>query len=259
MTDEQPTVEAIRFDNALAELDACRNPGLDPVEDPSLASLVDVATQVEAAEREAVDTHAFRSYSARSRAYVLDAIVLPRALLPATIPSLPWYRRFGWLRPTAAATAAAVLSVVLLVGLVQWSDGGSGSGEQPITVAQVTDETRAALDRELAEIRQSLEMIFARAERGEPVTEELLRTLAGNTLVAAQRIADEPATVTKDDVVNYIQSAHIARTVLEQATGTTETEGALGEAQAAADYGVAVASNYLVSSLRAQQQARAGP
>ena len=85
------------------------------------------------------------------------------------------------------------------------------------------------------------------------------RAITESTASVAHRIENQPESVPQEQVDTSIQSAHLARTVLEQATGTTESEGALVEAQAAADYGVAVASSYLVSNLRAQQQPLSAP
>ncbi len=141
VSDEELT-EALRFAEVLERLEAGGGTDLDPREDPTLAALTTVATQLHDHADNATSTSRYSSYRTRSRDYLLTRIERERAAkAPQPEPAAEEPSRgFGipFLRlnvlthfASAAAAAVVVLAFVVMAG------GSDAPAPEPAQVAVV--------------------------------------------------------------------------------------------------------------------------
>jgi hypothetical protein len=244
---DRDALAAERLAQALAALEAGADPHVDPREDPELAALLRTAGLLRNGLPDPTESPAFRSYRARSRAYVLHS--LEHAHAPATpqperepepAAELPARWRWGSLLVGAPlAAAAAAVALILAAGL-----GGPSSSDQPASLA-ATNRTSLSADEELLRMRIALDEIAVRTSRGEPVDARLLRTVTENTAAVANRIKSAPQTVNKDAIASYHQAVTVGRAVLGTVQPAAGSEAALAAAQQAAQDGHVAAARFL--------------
>lgn len=253
-------LEARRFADTLEVVDAGGDPGIDPIEDPELDSLL---ATVEEARETWGDAHPRDGYRVRSRALLMAAYAqeFPQ---PAGEHRriLPFFLRPAFLAPIASAAAAAGITLgFALAGDVVDSGGDRTSvsavpvgSQQPSTVLAVPIEepqsvtnltSQTSLD-ELQHIETALREIEVRTRQGQPVDPALLRAVTQSTVTVANRIESQPEAIPEQVVVTYIQAAGTGRTVLEGAEVDHTDQAALDAARQAAQDGVEVASRYFL-------------
>ena len=87
LASDEELAEAERFTEVLDRMAAGGGVDLDPREDPTLAALTTVATQLDDNAREATSTPRYASYRSRSREYLLGRIERERAARDAPQPA----------------------------------------------------------------------------------------------------------------------------------------------------------------------------
>lgn len=237
--------EARRLADALDLLDGGRDVDIDPREDPELSALLETAMVVRDAAEHSTAATAFNSYRQRSRAYVLHTLERPVRVVVNRRP--PWYQRWSFGAPIAAA-AAAVLALVAFLGPISLFEGDSAGGNL----------TAKAVDQELARVQLTLNAITTSTEAGEAVESGLLRTLTDGTVTLAQQVANYPESVRKEAVVTYLQTTYLAQGVLQRTATDPTSRDALQAAREATDDAFNVAADYMVANLQAQVAARDG-
>jgi len=258
--------EVQRLASALDVLDTGRDPGIDPREDPDLASLVHTVNALRAELASATETPSFESYRERSRAYILHtlesgaiqtgtAYPVYRVEHHGGAPEEPRTARFGeerrqrsdrrrWTALSAIAAAAAALGIVFFANA-----GGDGNGgADDVLVSQPgipTNLTALSTEAELARIQQAVGQLQDNASRGKPTDADLLRTVTESTAAVAKMIETNPATVSKAAVTTYLETVSTARTVLDTVQPAEGGGGALAAAQVATEDGQLTASRFL--------------
>ncbi len=241
---------AERFAGVLATLEAGGQPSVDALVDAELASLLRTADAVREPGLLATETAAFRSYRARSRAYLLHTLEQgrrPEAPTPAAaprpiearpagvIPFIARHRRWTVFAPVAAAAAAA--------GLLLFTPFASAPGDdRPAAASNLTSARNAA---ELDRITQALAALTARSTRGEPVDASILRTITESTTALANRIETQPQSVSREHVENYQRAVAQSSAVLGAMQPAAGTEDALAAAQRATEDGKVTAARFL--------------
>ena len=250
-------LDAGRFADALDVLEAGGDPGMDPIEDPELVSLLAAVEEARGSWGAAAPRDGYR---VRSRALLMAAYSQEH---PETQPRrrrLPFFLRPAFLAPLGSAAAAAAITLGFALAGDTLDDRDSAvsvlpvDNEQPTTVLSVPTEepqsvtnltSQSALD-ELDRIQVALREIELRTQQGQPVDPSLLRAVTESTVTVANRIESEPEAVPELLVVTYIQAASTSRTVLETAQVETGDQAALNTARQAAQDGMEVASNYFL-------------
>jgi len=250
-------LDAGRFADALDEVEAGRDPGIDAIEDPELVSLL---AAVEEARGSWGAARPREGYRVRSRALLMAAYSQEH---PEVQPRrwLPFFLRPAFLAPIGSAAAAAAITLgFALAG--DTFDGGDRTSvsaipvdqQQPTTVLAVPTEepqsvtnltSQSAVD-ELQRIETALREIEVRTQQGQPVDPSLLRAVTQGTAQVADRIESAPDAVPEQIVVTYIQAAATGRTVLDGAQVEYSDQAALDAARQAAQDGVEVASRYFL-------------
>ena len=210
----------------------------------------------------------------------LPAEIMPTALVPVVVDE-PRQRRirflhWSYLAPVASAAAAAVAVLAFIAAQPDRADGPAG-GEQAAaveqapaaaateTVAQIEppaaiDPTapdqplpwealpplpaRHSVEAELDRINELIGTVARQVADGAPVEAELLRSITESTAAVADRIEQQPDSVSRLHVIAYIQAAADGRSVLAAVRPDAEIEDALSAARRAAQDGVVVASTY---------------
>lgn len=250
------TAEAERLAQALAALEAGEDPHVDPRQDPELAALIRTASLLRHGLPDPTDSPTFRSYRARSRAYVFHSLEHAAQPEPRPVPAvarepreplrealLP--ARWRWRELLVAApltAAAAAVALILALGL-----GGPDNSPADNARARLVATNRTSLTAgdELLRIRVALDEIAQRTARGEPVDAVLLRTITENTAAVANRIETAPQTVNKDAIASYHQAVTVGRSVLGTVRPAAGSEAALASAQQAAQDGSVAAARFL--------------
>jgi hypothetical protein len=100
------------------------------------------------------------------------------------------------------------------------------------------------IEAELDRINELIGTVAQRVTNGAPVEADLLRSITESTAKVAERIEQQPESVSRIHVIAYIQAAADGRTVLAAVRADAESENALSAARRAAQDGVVVASAY---------------
>lgn len=233
--------EALRLAEVLDALEADATAPISATEDPELTSLVETADLLRSELLATTETASFQSYRARSRAYILHTLEeQQRAARHAQRRDglVPFVRRrWAVLAPVAAAAAVAAFTLAT-------TDVGApaGTGEGP---AIASNRTAASTDAELDRIRQAVELLSARAERGEPVDASLLRTITETSAAVANKIEAAPQLVSREHVTTYQKALNASTAVLTNVQPAAGSEDALAAAQRATQDGVVAAARYL--------------
>ena len=233
--------EAMRLADVLDALDAGAPAPMSAVEDPELASLVQTATLFRDSMAATTETASYQSYRARSRAYILHTMEEQQRAAQQSQRSaglVPFVRR-RWAVLAPVAAAAAVASFTFFS-----SNAGAPTGEGS-GPAIASNLTVASTDAELDRIRQAIELLSARAERGEPVDATLLRTITETSAAVANRIDVSPRLVSRDHVATYQKTLTAGTAVLTAVQPAAGSEDALAAAQRATQDGVVAAARYL--------------
>ena len=206
---------------------------------------------------------------------------MPTALVPVVVaeprrrrvPFLHW----SYLAPVASAAAAAVAVLAFIAAQPGAADEPAG-GEQTAaaepapnaaptaTAAQIDPPsalgsptvpdrplpwevlpplpTRRPVAADLDRINELISTVASQVADGVPVEAELLRAITESTAAVADRIELQPDSVSRVQVIAYIQAAADGRSVLAAVRAEAETEDALSAARRAAQDGVVVASTY---------------
>ena len=206
---------------------------------------------------------------------------MPTALVPVVVaeprrrrvPFLHW----SYLAPVASAAAAAVAVLAFIAAQPGAADEPAG-GEQTAaaepapnaaptaTAAQIDPPsalgsptvpdrplpwevlpplpTRRPVAADLDRINELISTVASQVADGVPVEAELLRAITESTAAVADRIELQPDSVSRVQVIAYIQAAADGRSVLAAVRVEVETEDALSAARRAAQDGVVVASTY---------------
>ena len=240
-------LEAMRLADVLDALDAGTPAPISATEDPELATLVQTAGLLRDGMAAGTETASFQSYRARSRAYILHTLEEQQRAAQATRHAdqrrdglVPFVRRrWAVLAPVAAAAAVAAFTLATTnVG----APAGTGSQGGP---AVASNRTAASTDAELDRIRQAVELLSARAERGEPVDSSLLRTITETSAAVANRIEAAPQLVSREHVATYHKALTQSTAVLTAVQPVAGSEDALAAAQRATQDGVVAAARYL--------------
>ncbi len=280
--DPQEALEVQRLASALEAVESGRDPVVDAREDPELVSLLATAATIRetwSALTPAPD-HAARS---RSLTLALESMERTRGVEPA-LPAnvIPFYRRWSVLSPVASAAAAAAITFIVTMFVI--SDAEM-TEQQPMTVSAETatmstrpspmpltrvaepalsplDETpamepvmtskqvaNAELVQDLMRIEVALVTIRSRAEMGEPVDAELLRTISEGTSRVAAKIAMVPDLVSPSTVATYFQSVSPGREILNSARVMEGDEAALETARVATWDGLSAVLRYFDAPL----------
>lgn len=239
--------EAMRLAEVLDALDTGAPAPMSATEDPELASLVQTAGLLRDSLADTTETASFHSYRARSRAYILHTLEQQQRTSQATAVEaqrrdglVPFVRRrWAVLAPVAAAAAVAAFTLATThVG----APAGAGSEGGP---AVASNRTAASTDAELDRIRQAVELLSARAERGEPVDASLLRTITETSAAVANKIEAAPQLVSREHVATYQKALNASTAVLTTVQPAAGSEDALAAAQRATQDGVVAAARYL--------------
>ena len=234
-------VELERLAESLALLRSGRSPRLDRLEDPELASLLDVVAAVEAPLRTSTETRPFRSFRKRSRAAILHELDQERrAAGEASGSVLLAFLRRPLFAPAAAAAAAAAIVIAVV----------STSGVLPIigqndSSQVVSNRTQQFTTLELERISTALETIQDRTEKGEFIPAPTFREVSESAARFANLIERDPGAVEREAVETFAQAMRTGQSVLESARAEPEAEGALASAQRATRDGDVVASRVL--------------
>lgn len=250
-------IEAQRFADALLALEVGGTPR--PTADPQLASMIRTVAFLRAGAQTATETAAYRSYRARSRAYVLHTLeqrapasIEPVSVEPISIESmrtragdggillhidrfLQRHRRLTFTTPVAAAAAAVAL---LLFG----APVAAPTGSEP---RPAIAHNQTADDADIARIRFTLATIANRSANGQTVDAILLRTITETTSAVANRIDSAPQTISREHVANYQRTIATGNYVLSTAQPTAGSEDALAAAQLATQDGQVTAARFL--------------
>ncbi|MSQ36675.1 MAG: hypothetical protein EXR63_06060 [Dehalococcoidia bacterium] len=256
----QEAAEAERLAAALAALETGADPHIDPREDPELAALIRTASLVRNGLPDPTDSRAYRSYRARSRAYVLHSLEHPAAA-PQHEPRGDVLRPARWrwreLR-IAAPLAAAAAAVAIILGL-----GLGGPGRSPAADARArlvaVNRTSITAEDDLLRMRVALDEIAQRTARGETIDAVLLRTVTESTAAVANRIETAPQTVNKEAIASYHHAVTVGRAVLGTVQAAAGSEAALASAQQAAQDGHVAAARFLGAEPAATAVATATP
>lgn len=238
-------LEAMRLAEVLDALEAGTPAPISATEDPELTSLVDTADLLRAKLGAITETASFQSYRARSRAYILHTLEeqqrtarLAEQRAQRRDGLVPFVRRrWAVLAPVAAAAAVAAFTLAT-------TDVGAPAGgvEGP---AIASNRTAASTDAELDRIRQAVELLSARAERGETVDASLLRTITETSAAVANKIEAAPQLVSREHVATYQKALTQSTAVLNAVQPAAGSEEALAAAQRATQDGVVAAARYL--------------
>ena len=283
MTDLE-LIDAQRLADALDTVEAGREPDVDPREDPSLASLISLASEIRAVEELATDTQRFHSYRTRSRDHILRTIepeAAPRTVEEPQRRGIP-FLRWTFLAPVASAAAAAV-AVLAFVAIQGDSSSGGAGGEQVAAVEPPDVEApsvdieapvatpapaaaipslppglegiepgpggfppAASVEQELQRIQRLIATLAETVAAGDPVDASVLRAITESTASVAHRIENQPESVSQEQVITYIKVAADGRTLLAAVRAEGEGETALTAARRATQDGVVVASTFFV-------------
>ena len=206
---------------------------------------------------------------------------MPTALVPVVVAEprrrrVP-FLRWSYLAPVASAAAAAVAVLAFIAAQPGAADEPAG-GEQTAaaepapnaaptaTAAQIDPPsalgsptvpdrplpwevlpplpTRRPVAADLDRINELISTVASRVADGVPVEAELLRAITESTAAVADRIELQPDSVSRVQVIAYIQAAADGRSVLAAVRADAETKDALSAARRAAQDGVVVASTY---------------
>ena len=239
--------EAMRLAEVLDALEAGAPAPMSATEDPELASLVQTAGLLRDGMASSTETASFQSYRARSRAYILHTLEEQQRAADTTrhaaqrrdglVPFVS--RRWAVLAPVAAAAAVAAFTLAT-------TDVGAPTGGGSQNSASVAaNRTAASTDAELDRIRQAVELLNIRAERGEPVDASLLRTITETSAAVANKIEAAPQLVSREHVASYQKALTQSTTVLTTVQPAAGSEDALASAQRATQDGVVAAARYL--------------
>lgn len=238
-------LEAMRLADVLDALEAGTPAPMSATEDPELASLVQTVGLLRDGMAAGTETTSFQSYLARSRAYILHTLEEQQRAAEAARHAaqrrdglVPFVRRrWAVLAPVAAAAAVAAFTLATTdVGAPTGSEGGP---------AVASNRTAASTDAELDRIRQAVELLNMRAERGEPVDASLLRTITETSAAVANKIEAAPQLVSREHVATYQRALTQSTTVLTTVQPAAGSEDALAAAQRATQDGVVAAARYL--------------
>ena len=151
----------------------------------------------------------------------------------------------------AAADAAPAAAPTETVAQIEPPSGfGSLEPDPPLPVEVLPAApaegsiTQGSIESELERINQLIGTVTQQVADGAPVEAELLRSITESTAAVADRIERQPDSVSRLDVITYIQAAALGRTVLAAVTADAESEDALSAARRAAQDGVVAASAY---------------
>ena len=247
--------EALRLAEVLDALEAGATAPISATEDPELTSLVATADLLRSELLATTETASFQSYRARSRAYILHTLEeQQRAARHAQRRDglVPFVRRrWAVLAPVAAAAAVAAFTLATTdVG----APAGTGEGS-----AIASNRTAASTDAELDRIRQAVELLSARAERGEPVDASLLRTITETSAAVANKMEAAPQLVSREHVTTYQKALNASTAVLTTVQPAAGSENALAAAQRATQDGVVAAARYLGAEATATPSPTATP
>jgi hypothetical protein len=229
--------EAIRLADVLQAMEDGAPAPISALEDPELTSLVQTTELLRRSIADSTDTASFHSYRARSRAYVLHTLEQQHRPAAPDRKVVPFIRR-RWtiLAPVAAAAAVASFAFFGTHASAPITNEGSPAA---------ANLTAASTDAELARIEQAIAQLSDRAQRGEPVDANLLRTITETSAAVASRIDATPGLVSRDHVTSYQKAVTAGTTVLTTLTPTADNETALAAAQRATQDGVVAAARYL--------------
>ena len=259
--DPQEELEVQRLADALDAVEAGQDPAVDLREDPELASLLTTAASLRETWRSLAPAP---DHVARWRSRALESMERSGGAVPAKV--VPFYRRRSVLSPIASAAAAAAITFTITMFAVsdvkapeqrpeavsaQPAAELTGPARPPFVEIAVpqrppADEAPAiepgvppeqlaveALVRDLRRIESALAEIRRRAELGEPVDADLLRTVTEGTARVASQIAMAPESVSPTTVATYFQSVSPGREILNSAQVVEGDEAALETARAA--------------------------
>lgn len=233
--DDGELLDAVRLAEALERVDEGQPSGIDPIEDPQLAGLVETAALLRSELRVPTEDHAFQSFRTRSRAAVLHALEQDQA------PRVTPMRRTRFLAPFAAGAAAASL---VLAGAWAAISTPIDIGDEVVAQNMTPRSTADELDR-LATVIADIQ---TRTQSGLPVPALLLREVSEGTARMAQTIEERPEQVTKETVAAYGNATEAGENVLRGVTVEEDAAGALAAAQRASRDGSVVAAQYLSST-----------
>jgi len=194
-------------------------------------------------------TASYRSFHARSRAYVLHTLEARAGAAPAPAPEqrggvvrridsfLYRHRRFTLATPVVAAAAAAAIFF--------FGAPASAPSEAEPKAAVASNQTAGTADVELARIQYTLATIANRSASGQTVDATLLRTVTETTSAVANRIETAPKTMSREHIENYQRTLVTGNYVLGNAQPAAGSENALAAAQRATQDGNVTASRYL--------------
>ncbi|MFA7297653.1 MAG: hypothetical protein WC211_10805 [Dehalococcoidia bacterium] len=254
-------LEAMRLADVLDALDTGAPTPMSATEDPELASLVQTAGLLRDGMAASTETTSFQSYRARSRAYILHTLEEQHRAAEAARHAaqrrdglVPFVRR-RWAVLAPVAAAAAVAAFTLATTDVGAPTGGSSDGG----AAVASNRTAASTDAELDRIRQAVELLNMRAQRGEPVDASLLRTITETSSAVANKIEAAPQLVSREHVATYQRALTQSTTVLTTVQPAAGSEDALAAAQRATQDGVVAAARYLGTDATPSATATAKP
>jgi hypothetical protein len=238
-----------RFAASLDRIDTTGAPGswlaiagIEPAEDPELASLLGTASALHGSLEAATEERAFQSFHHRSRAAVVH--LLEQDLAPShrggrVGATVVRFRRHTLFAPLTAGVAAASVAAVAIFG------GFVPGFAQPVDNASVANLTPRSTNEELVRISLALGTIREHSERGEAVPAPLLREVAEGTARVASIIEEAPGGVDAASVQNYSKTIEDSQEVLESAQTSPDDVGALASAHLAIREGAAVALRFL--------------
>jgi hypothetical protein len=235
--------EAQRLAEALDAFEGDEVPEQVAREDPELASLLTAASSLRGSLLEATETPSFRSYQARSRAFILHSLEQQRAAKMQRRGVIPFMQRHAhWAIGGSAAVAAA--AAALFFSGEPAAAPGTGTGERaPAVVA--TNRTGQTTEGELQRIQHAIALVANHAAQGTPVDTVVLRTITEGASVVANTIETKPESLSKEQVTTYQRTVVAGNAVLGAAQPAAGGENALAAAQRATQDGVVAAARFL--------------
>src|SRR5688572_1518513 len=160
--EQRDGLEAQRLAEALDAFEGDEVPEQVAREDPELASLLTAASSLRGSLLEATETPSFRSYQARSRAFILHSLEQQHAARVQRRGVIPFVQRYARWAVGGSVAAAAAAAALFLSGD---RAAAPGTGE-PAPAAVATNRTGQTTEGEIQRIQHAIALVANHAAEG---------------------------------------------------------------------------------------------